>query len=130
MTKWAYAVAAMAVFGVEVVIAIFVEDALVRPYLGDVLAVLLVYLAFRAVTRLTVGQAAAAALVFALLTELAQLLGLLDAIGLRSNRVARTVLGGVFDVKDLVAYTVGALAAVWGEAALRRTNASRNKDSG
>lgn len=40
--------------------------------------------------------------------EIAQAPNLLDAIGLRDNTIARTVLSGVFDYADLAAYTAGA----------------------
>ena len=50
--RWGYALAALVLFAVEVVIALFVRDAFVRPYLGDVLAVMLVYAVLRAVTPL------------------------------------------------------------------------------
>ncbi len=45
----AYLIAALFIFAVEVVIALYVRDDFVRPYLGDVLAVMLVYCAVRTV---------------------------------------------------------------------------------
>jgi hypothetical protein len=38
-----YALAALAVFAIEVIIALFVHDGLVRPFVGDSLAIVLVY---------------------------------------------------------------------------------------
>lgn len=104
-----YAVAAALVFVIEVLIALFVRDSFVRPYLGDVLAVVLVYLGLRAVTRLGVVGALTATLAIALAIELGQLFGLIDALGLRGNRLAHVVLGGSFDPKDLVCYAAGAV---------------------
>jgi hypothetical protein len=115
-----YAIAALAIFAVEVLIALFVRDAFIRPYVGDVLAVILVYCAQRAVTRLGIAPAIAITLAIALAIELAQLLNLLDALGLRGNRFAATVLGGSFDWADLVAYGAGALIVAAAEAILRR----------
>jgi hypothetical protein len=48
-----YAITALAIFAIEVLIALFVRDAFIRPYLGDVLAVALVHTALRAVTPLS-----------------------------------------------------------------------------
>ncbi|HEV7691022.1 MAG TPA: DUF2809 domain-containing protein [Hyphomonadaceae bacterium] len=107
-----YGLAALVVFAVEVCIALFVHDGLIRPYIGDVLAVVLVYCALRAVTPMPLWPAIAVTLSIALAIELAQLLNLLDALGLRSNRIAATVLGGSFDWLDLVAYAAGAFAVV------------------
>ncbi|ESQ91262.1 hypothetical protein ABAC460_06770 [Asticcacaulis sp. AC460] len=106
---WGYALAAALVFAVEVLIALFVRDGFVRPYLGDVLAVVLVYLTLRAVTRLNIAAALIATLAIALAIELGQLLGLTDLLGLRGNRLAQVVLGGSFDPKDLVCYAVGGI---------------------
>lgn len=114
-----YALAAAALFAIEVGIALFVRDSLVRPYLGDTLAVMLVYAGLRAVTRLPVRAAAALALAVAVAVELGQFLGLLDRVGLRGNRLAETVLGTGFEVMDLVAYAAGALAILLIERSVR-----------
>jgi hypothetical protein len=107
-----YALLAGAVFLIEVAIALWWDDAFVRPYLGDVLAVILVYLALRAATSLDQVSAAGAALAIAVLIELGQLIHILDAVGLGQNRLARVVLGGVFDLRDILCYLVGAFVAV------------------
>ena len=101
-------------------IAIFVHDAFIRPYIGDVLAVILVYCALRAVTPLSLWRAVMLTLAIALAIELAQLFNFLDALGLRSNRVAATVLGGSFDWLDLTAYAAGAALILAAETILRR----------
>jgi hypothetical protein len=106
-----------------VFIALKVDDAFVRPYLGDVLAVVLVYLALRATTSLGVWSAAGLAFGLGVVIEAAQLFGLLDRLGLDDNRLARTVLGGVFDLKDLACYAAGA-GLVLATEALRRSSAT------
>jgi len=92
-----------------VVIALFVRDAFVRPYLGDTLAVILVYAGLRAVLRIGMLGAGAAALAIAFAIEFGQRFGLLDLLGLRDLPIARIVLGSGFDPWDLAAYTIGAL---------------------
>lgn len=106
-----YALAAVAIFAIEVVIALYVHDALVRPYIGDSLAVILVYAALRAVTPLKVLPALAIALATGFLVELGQLLDILDLLHLRSSKVARILLGSDFEWGDLLAYTGGAAFA-------------------
>lgn len=101
-------------------IALFVHDAFVRPYIGDVLAVILVYTALRAITPLRLIPAIILTLAIAVAIELAQLFNLLDALGLRSNRIAATVLGGSFDWLDLAAYAAGAALVIAAETLLRR----------
>ncbi|MFZ5746233.1 MAG: DUF2809 domain-containing protein [Pseudomonadota bacterium] len=105
-----WAAAALALFTVEGMIALFVHDAFVRPYLGDSLAVALVHCSLRAVTRLRPMHAALAAFGIAALIELGQLVGILHLIGLEHSRLARIVLGSGYDPRDFLAYAAGAVA--------------------
>lgn len=107
-----YAVAALALLAVELLIALFVKDAFVRPYLGDVLAVILVFMAIRAVFVVGPWTAVVVALCVAVVIELGQLIGILHILGLAHHRWLRVVLGTGFDVRDLLAYAIGALIAV------------------
>lgn len=108
-----YAVAAAILLAVEILIALFVKDAFVRPYLGDVLAVILVFAGIRAVIAAGPWTAAAIALSIAVVIEFGQLIGILNILGLAHHQWLRVVLGTGFDVKDLLAYAAGALIAVW-----------------
>ncbi|PSJ43592.1 DUF2809 domain-containing protein [Allosphingosinicella deserti] len=114
-----YAAAAVAVFGLELFIALTVEDRIIRPFGGDSLAVVLVYLVLRAASRIEVLAATALAFAIACAVEIAQWLDLLDTIGLRGNPIARVVLGASFDPMDLAAYALGAVLILVGES-LRR----------
>ncbi len=99
---------ALAVLSVEVLIALFVRDRFVRPYLGDVLAVVFVYLGLRTlfpekprfVSLIAFGIAAA--------VELLQLTDLSGIFGERS--VFSVIVGGTFDFADLACYFVGGAA--------------------
>jgi hypothetical protein len=104
-----YLIAALILFAIEVLIALFVRDAFIRPYIGDVLAVAFVYTALRAAMPLGLIPALATTLAIAVAIEIAQALNFLDAIGLRDNTITRTILGGVFDWADLIAYGAGAV---------------------
>ncbi|MDG2530001.1 DUF2809 domain-containing protein [Caulobacter endophyticus] len=103
---------AIALFVIEVVIALFVRDAFVRPYLGDVLATAMVYFAVRGLTSRGRGAAAAAAFGLGAAIEIGQALHVLDLVGLGGSRWARVVFGGVFDLKDLACYAAGVGLAV------------------
>ena len=113
-SRLAYAIAA-AVLATEVGIAVYVHDSLVRPYIGDVLAVILVYLGLRAVTPLSVRMAVLLSLAIATVIEFAQLFHVLNAVGLGHSRVARIVLGGAFDLEDLACYGAGAAVVLAAE---------------
>ena len=103
-----YALATIALFGIEIAIARFVHDDVVRPYIGDSLAVVLVYLALRTVTPLRVLPAVATAFAIACAIEVGQYFHLVDMLGLGSNRLARIALGTTFGLTDFVAYAGGA----------------------
>jgi hypothetical protein len=110
-----YALLALGLFLTEVVIALFVRDRFIRPYLGDTLAVILVYAALRATFRIDVIPAAATAFLIAAAIEFGQYLHLLDLLGLADNGIARTVLGSGFEFKDFLAYAAGALIVLAAE---------------
>ena len=107
-----YALAATAIFLVEVCIALFVRDSFIRPVFGDVLAVMLVYCGWLAVfdTRLT--TAALVAFAVGVIVETLQFLEVIKLLGLEQNRIATIVLGTTFSWGDIVAYAAGAIAAL------------------
>ncbi|MEP9360768.1 DUF2809 domain-containing protein [Sphingomonas sp. KR3-1] len=111
-------------FAVEVIIALFVRDRFVRPYLGDVLAVVLVYCGLRAVLPLQPVGAAILAFAIGAVLEVGQATHVLDMLGVH-NAVVRVVLGGSFEWLDFVAYAAGALLALAGERVFARSPRSR-----
>lgn len=116
-----YAALALALFAVEVLIALFVQDRFVRPYLGDTIAVILVYAALRAVLRIGTFRATAIALLIAFAVELGQYFHILDWLGLADNEFLRTVLGYGFEPADLIAYTAGAAIVLVAESWMRKS---------
>lgn len=113
-----FIIAAVTLFAIEVVIALFVRDAFIRPYIGDVLAVALVYAVLRAATPLSLRSALGITLAIAVMIEVAQAAKLLGALGLGENELARIIFGGSFDWLDLLAYAVGGIVIVLVELAM------------
>ena len=107
-----YAIIAATLFVIEVCIALFVRDSFVRPVLGDVLAVMLVYCAVLAVFDLPRTTAAILAFAVGTIVEVLQYLDALTLLGLQDNALARVVLGTTFSWGDMVAYAVGAVVAL------------------
>ena len=99
-----YAALAVAVALTELAIACFVRDDFVRPYVGDTLAVILLYAAVLAVLDRPRAPVALFALAVACAIELGQALRLWARLGLEDNTVARVVLGTFYDPRDLLAY--------------------------
>lgn len=117
-----YAWATAILLTVEILIALFVRDSFVRPYLGDALAVALVYCAFSATLDLRPLPAAALAFAVAVVIEFGQYAQILRTVGLDGNVIARTVLGSGFDPHDFLAYAAGAIAVLAIEATRARAH--------
>ena len=105
-----YGVALAALLVIELLIARFVHDEFVRPYVGDVLAVMLAYAGFRAIFGLGLRGGLAAALLLACAIETGQAFDLVGRLGLGGVPLIRVVLGSSFDWSDFLAYASGALA--------------------
>lgn len=95
------------IFTIEVFIALFVRDNFVRPYLGDVLVVILIYCFIRSFLSLPVITVTIFVLVFASTIEFLQYLNIVKKLGLENSTVARTVIGTLFSWIDLLAYIAG-----------------------
>lgn len=95
------------IFAIEVSIAVFVEDNFIRPHLGDVLVVILIYCFLRSFLRLSVLTTAMLVLIFSFSLEFLQYLKIVEKLGLENSRIARTILGTSFDWMDLINYMLG-----------------------
>ena len=102
---------AVLIFVVEVLIAQFVHDAFVRPFIGDLLVVVLLYALLKSFLAITPTKAAIIVFAFACVIEILQYFHLPALLGLAHHRLAVIVLGATFDVKDLLAYAMGSLIA-------------------
>lgn len=115
---------------VEVLIALFVHDRLIRPYAGDFLATILVYCLLRSFFKASPWWMAGVALAISYLIEGLQYINLLARLGWYS-RVARIVFGSHFEWGDMLAYTLGgglALAVSVGIAKLNRRRLLRKRE--
>ena len=97
-----------ALLSAEVLIALLVHDRFVRPYVGDVLVVAVLYFFLRIFIPEKYPWLPAAVFAFALLAELSQGLHLIDRLAI-TNPVLRTALGSVYDPKDIVCYCAGCI---------------------
>lgn len=100
---------AMTVFwlAVEVVIACYVHDRFIRPYVGDVLVVVVVYCFVRIWVPQGVRLLPLYVFLFAAGVEVLQYFHLVELLGVGNNTFLRVVLGSVFDLKDILCYGIG-----------------------
>ncbi|MFV5689207.1 DUF2809 domain-containing protein [Flavobacterium sp. ZT3R25] len=98
---------AILIFFIEVLIALFVNDNFVRPYLGDVLVVILIYCFLKSFLRLPVLTVALFVLIFSFTIEFFQFLNIVEKLHLEKSKIARTVIGTSFSWIDLLTYIAG-----------------------
>ena len=95
----------------EIVIALFVNDAFVRPYVGDMLVTLLLCCLCRVIIPANVRLLPVYVFIFAAVVEIGQYFDLVALLGLAENRIISIALGRTFSWMDLVCYAVGCVAA-------------------
>ena len=123
-----YTVAVFVLLVVEIVIALFVHDNFVRPYLGDVLVTVLLCTMVRICVPDGHLWLPLGVFCFACLVEVGQSFHIVKRLGLSGNRFFSTLIGGTFDWRDILCYGIGCLAFHLIE--LLSRDLSRNKRGG
>jgi hypothetical protein len=110
-----YIIIFIAIFAVETCIALFVHDDFVRPYMGDVIVMWVVYCLAQIILGGRFGsyKVAVGSLIFAFFVELLQKFRIVDVLGIKSP-VLRTIIGTSFAPADLVCYLAGTAVTVAG----------------
>ncbi len=106
---WQSFVAFVILFLVEVCIALFVDDKIIRPYGGDFLVVIMIYYFLKSFVKTKVNYLLLFVLLFAYTIEIGQLFDMVALLGVEDIKVMRVVLGTSFSWGDMIAYTLGVL---------------------
>lgn len=115
-----YIIAFLVIFCIEVLIALYVRDSFVRPYMGDVLAVVLVYCFVRIFLPTGIPRMPLYVFFFACFIEMMQYFRLAETFGI-TDRTARIILGSTFDWKDIACYAAGCLLILLAEQIFKKT---------
>jgi len=94
---------------IEICIALFVHDNFIRPYIGDVLVVILLYCFIKSFFDFPVLPTAVAVLFFSFIIETLQYFNIIDLLGLQNYTLARVIIGTSFSWEDIIAYIIGIL---------------------
>ncbi len=115
-----YAILFGAILLTEILIALFVHDDFVRPYIGDLLVTVLLC----CLCRIAIPHKARAlplyVFLFAAGVELAQYVDVVALFGWENNRFLSTLIGRTFSPADLVCYAAGCLVFFLAERILRK----------
>ncbi len=96
-------------FFTEILIALYVNDSLIRPVGGDFLVVVLLFCLVRSFTSLGRRVTAFSVLLFSFLIEALQYFHFISLLGLENNSIARLVMGTHFSWYDIAVYISGIL---------------------
>ena len=109
-----YLIATLVLLATEVCIGLFVHDGFVRPFIGDVLVVILIYTFIRIFIPEKMRLLPLFIFIFATGVELLQYLKIVEVLGLQDNAFLSTVIGTSFDIRDILCYFVGCVfCGVW-----------------
>ena len=118
-----YFILTILLFITEVLIAVFVHDQFVRPYVGDYLVVILIYCFLKSFIKATTWQIAIYTLIFSYAIETLQYFNLVGMLGLQHSRIANIIIGNSFAWEDIIAYTLGVATVIGIEKKVSRKGA-------
>ena len=103
-----YIIIFIIIFVVETLIALFVHDDFVRPYIGDVIVMWAVYCLAQIILGGKYGsyKVAVGSLIFAFMVEILQKFHIADVLSVE-NPILRTVIGTSYAAADLLCYLAG-----------------------
>lgn len=97
---------------IEVLIAMYVHDAFIRPYVGDFLVVVFLYCLVRSFLKIPVLGAAIAVLLFSFIIETLQYFQFITLLHLQHSTLAKILLGTSFSPADIAVYTISTVTVV------------------
>lgn len=100
---------------IELYIGFYVHDRIIRPYIGDLLVVILIYVFVRIFVDGSYTKLAFYTFIFACLVEVAQYLNIVSLLGLDDNKTAKILIGTSFAWLDILAYFGGFVVILIGE---------------
>lgn len=103
------------IFIIEVIIALYVKDKIKRPYVGDILLVILIYCFVKTFGKAPSLYIAIGALLFAYVIEAAQYYNFVKLLHLEKYKVARIILSTSFSWGDILFYTIGAAICIFAD---------------
>ncbi|MGL5765840.1 MAG: DUF2809 domain-containing protein [Sarcina sp.] len=101
-----YLIAFIVLLSVEVFIALFVKDNFIRPYVGDILVVVVLYVFIKSFIS-KVKNLPIYIFLFAFFIEILQYFDIIKILGVQNNKFISTLIGSTFDIKDIICYFIG-----------------------
>lgn len=97
---------------IEIFIAMFINDSIIRPFVGDILIVILIYTFLKIFINKNIKYLPVYIFLFACLVEVSQYFNLVSILHLQQFKIARIILGSTFDIKDIICYAIGTIIII------------------
>lgn len=107
-----YFTIAAILFVIEVLIAVYIQDEIIRPFIGDLLVVILIYCSVKAFLNTKLYPTVLFVLVFSYVIEILQYFNFVRLIGLADSKLANIIIGNYFAWMDILMYTLGILIVI------------------
>lgn len=120
MKRIPYLAAFFILIAMECYIAIYVHDTIIRPYVGDMLVVIVLYCFVRGIILERCKLLPLYIFLFAVIIEFLQYVQLAEWLGIEKNTWISIIIGSVFDIKDIVCYGLGCTILAGYEYYIRR----------
>lgn len=96
----------ISIFLIELYTGIYVRDKYIRPYLGDILVIPLIYTFLNIFIKNNYKKLIFRVVIFATFMEILQYFKLVELLGIK-NRILRIVIGTTYDLSDILCYIIG-----------------------
>lgn len=97
---------------IEMLIAVYIHDSLVRPYVGDILVMGVLYTLIRTILPDRIPHLPYLLFGFATIIEILQFFDFSSIFNFMNSKILKIVLGSTFDIKDIVCYAIGTILIV------------------
>lgn len=119
-----YGVLFLLILIIEILIALFVRDSFVRPYIGDMLVTVLICSFARFLIPEKIKLMPIFVLIFSTLVEIGQYFDFVKIMGLDDNVFISTLFGRTFSVADLICYAIGCVVFTIFDYIIKKKNRS------
>ncbi|NLI57081.1 MAG: DUF2809 domain-containing protein [Clostridium sp.] len=97
---------------IEIIIALFIRDNIIRPYVGDILVVILLYTFIKSFIKKPIKFLPLYIFIFSVMVEILQYINIVEILNIQDNKVLSTIVGSTFDIKDIFCYLVGCVILI------------------
>ena len=97
----------LVIFLLELYIGLYVKDAIIRPYLGDILVIPLIFSFINIFIKVN-NKILIKVVFFAIIIEILQYFKIVDLLQIH-NKILRIIIGSTYDIKDILCYIIGGM---------------------